>query len=469
MNTDLRTIPRGKKELFIRAMMLALPMIIQNGITNAVGLVDNMMVGSLGPESMTGVSIAGQLFFVFNLAVFGALSGPGIFGAQFYGNNDIEGVRRVFRIKLWAVFLITLLGIVIFLFDDDLLIGLYMKGSAEKIDPVLTLERSKAYLRIMLAGLLPFSLTQVYSSSLRETNESVLPMIAGLCSVVADILFNYLLIFGKAGFPALGVEGAAIATVIARFIEFGVLITAAHVRRSRYPFLQGVYKTLLVPKSLLVPVVKKGIPILINEFMWASGIAALTQCYSIRGLDVLTALGINNALSNVMNVVFVALGSAVGIIVGQMLGAGELNLARKSAFRLMWFSAGICVFISIAQILIAPFFPLVYNADESIRRMATHIMIITALFFPVQGFLNTEYFTIRSGGKTLVTFLMDSIFTWVVVVATVFVLSRYTNIGVYGIYTISQALDLLKIAFGAFLIYKGVWLNNLSKGVATNG
>ena len=214
---------------------------------------------------------------------------------------------------------------------------------------------------------------------------------------------------------------------------------------------------------------KKGIPILLNEFMWASGIAALTQCYSIRGLDVLTALGINNALNNVMNVVFVALGSAVGIIVGQMLGAGELNLARKSAFRLMWFSAGICVFISIAQILIAPFFPLVYNADESIRRMATHIMIITALFFPVQGFLNTEYFTIRSGGKTLVTFLMDSIFTWVVVVATVFVLSRYTNIGVYGIYTISQALDLLKIAFGAFLIYKGVWLNNLSKGVATNG
>ena len=469
MKTDLRTIPRGTKELFIRAMVLALPMIIQNGITNAVGLVDNMMVGSLGSESTTGVAIAGQLFFVFYLAIFGALSGPGIFGAQFFGNNDTEGVRKIFRLKIWAAVLVSLLGIVIFYFADELLIGLYMQGSAEKLDPVLTLEKAKIYIRIMLVGLIPSSLTQVYASSLRETNESMLPMVAGLISVVADIVLNYLLIFGKAGFPALGVAGAAIATVAARLLEFGVLVAASHIRRSRYPFLQGIYRTLLVPKDLLIAVSKKGFPILINELLWASGIAALSQCYSFRGLDVVTAMGISNALCNVMNVVFVALGSAVGIIVGQMLGAGELKLAKKSAWLLMWFSAGICIVITILQIAVSGVFPLAYKTDDGIRLMATRFLQITALFFPVQAFLNTQYFTIRSGGKTFVTFIMDSGFTWVIVVSTVFALTHFTNINVYGIFIISQALDLLKIAFGGVLIHKGVWLNTLSGRENTDG
>ena len=108
---NLRKQPKGRKELYLRALLLALPMMIQNGITNAVGLVDNMMVGKLGTESMTGVSICGQLIFVFNLAIFGAISGPGIFGAQFVGNKDVEGVRKTFRIKVWAVIFCVALGL----------------------------------------------------------------------------------------------------------------------------------------------------------------------------------------------------------------------------------------------------------------------------------------------------------------------------------------------------------------------
>jgi putative MATE family efflux protein len=460
---NLRKQPKDRKELYMRALLLALPMMIQNGITNAVGLVDNMMVGKLGTESMTGVSICGQLIFVFNLAIFGAISGPGIFGAQFFGNKDTEGVRKAFRIKVWAVLLCVALGLALFIFDDKLLIGLYMKGESATLDPVLTMERAREYLHIMLVSFLPFGLTQVYASSLRENNESMMPMIAGVISVITDVVLNYILIFGKFGLPALGVEGAAIATVIARFVELAVLVSWAHKRRHRFPFLQGVYKTLLVEKEVLIPIIRKSIPIFFNEFFWAAGIAALTTLYATRGLAVVPAVGISNALTNLLNVVFVAMGSAVGIVIGQMLGAGETKDIKKKALSLMWFTATMSFGLSLILALVAPFFPRPYETTEEVKNMATVFILITACFFPIWGFLNSQYFIIRAGGKTVVTFIMDSGFTWAVCVLTVFCITHFTNLPIFVVYTISLSLDILKVMFGLFIFFKGVWITSLAR------
>ena len=450
-----------KKALYLRALTLAVPMMIQNGITNAVGLVDNLMVGSQGTESMTAVSISGQLIFVFNLAIFGGLSGPGIFGAQYFGNQDIEGVRKTFRIKMWIVLACVLAGIAVFLTMDSFLIGLYMKGTAENINPELAIKLAKEYIHIMLIGFAPFGVTQVYSSTLRENNESRMPMIAGMCGVAADIIFNYLLIFGKLGFPTLGVKGAAIATVISRFIECFVIVIWSHVKRDRFEFIKGIYRTLKVEKTVTIPVLKKGAPILINEFLWSAGIIATNQLLSSRSLAVVPALGISAALSNLLNVVFVAMGSAVGIIIGQMLGAGDTKDIRKKAVSLMWFTAFLSVGLSALLITAAPFFPKAYDTTNEVKYMATAFITLTAFFFPLQGFLNAQYFTIRSGGKTLITFIADSGFTWAVVVFTVFLLIRFTNLNVYAVYTVSLVLDILKVLFGSYMIRKGIWINNL--------
>ncbi len=453
-----------KKALYGSALAIALPMMLQNGITNAVGLVDSLMVGTLGTESVTGVSICGQLIFVFNLAIFGAISGPGIFGAQYFGNRDIEGVRKTFRIKIWAVLFAVAIGLAVFIFNDTWLINLYMKGETVKLDPILTMEKAKEYLHIMLAGLLPFGLTQVYASTLRENSESTMPMVAGLISVATDVVFNYLLIFGKFGFPALGVSGAAIATVIARFVELGVLVIWTHVRRAKFEFIQGIYRTLLVERKILIPIIRKSIPIFINEFLWASAIAKLTQLYSIRGLEVVPAFGISNALTNLLNVVFVAMGSAVGIVIGQMLGAGKTENIKEKAFSLMWFTAYLSTGLTALLILLGPIFPRAYkDVDESVRYMATSFILITSVFFPLWAFLNAEYFIIRSGGKTVITFLMDSGFSWIVTVLGVFLVCRFTNWNIYWVYIFAQGLDLLKVLFGMYLINKGVWITNLVK------
>ena len=458
-------ISAESKALYQRALLLAVPMMIQNGITNAVGLVDNLMVGSLGTESMTGVSIAGQLIFVFNLAIFGALSGPGIFCAQYFGNKDVEGVRKSFRMKIWMVVICVLLGIGLFLVGDKFFIGLYLKGQAEGIDPLLTLSESRNYLHIMLIGFLPFSLAQVYSSTLRENNESTMPMVAGICGVVTDVLLNYLLIFGKFGFPAMGVKGAALATVLSRFVELSVVVIWTHAKRKKYTFIQKIYRTLLVEKQAALTMAKKSFPIMINEFLWSAGIICINQLLSRRSLSVVPAIAISVSLTNLFNVVFVAMGSAVGIVIGQMLGAGDMKDIKKKAFSLMFFTAFLSVGLSAILLILAPYFPnlKLYNTTEDVRNMATSFIILTALFFPLQGFLNAQYFTIRAGGKTFITFLADSGFTWVVCVLTVAALIKFTNLNVFAVYSVSLALDVLKVAFGAFLIFKGIWITNLVK------
>ncbi len=452
-----------ENRIYKRALLLAVPMMIQNGITNMVGLVDNVMVGKLGTESMTAVSIVGQLIFVFNLAIFGGISGPGIYGAQYYGQGNEEGFRNTFRMKWWICVFCMLFGITAFLFANEWLIGLYLHGESDTINPALTMHYGKQYLMIMLFSILPFSVTQIYASSLRETGCSVKPMIAGVISVLVDIVFNYLLIFGKFGMPQMGVQGAAIATVLARVVECLIVVIWAHACRQKHTFLLGIYRTLFMPKDTAVMMIKKGLPIFFNEFLWAGGMAAQTQCYSTKGLELVAGLNISNAICNLLNVVFVALGSAVGILIGQTLGAGKYEKAKKDAFSLMWFTGGVCIGLTVILVALSGVFPRAYETTDEVRKYGQNFIIITALYFPVQGFLNSLYFTLRSGGKTVVTFLFDSVFSWVVTVPVALALCMCTPLSIFVVFAIVQSLDLIKVAVGYVLIRRGVWISNIVK------
>lgn len=449
------------KELYRRALFLAVPMMIQNGITNMVGLVDNIMVGSLGTEAMTAVSVVGQLIFVFNLAIFGGLSGPGIYGAQFYGQNNISGFRRTFRLKVIIALVCALAGLCIFIASGEFLISLYLKGESADIDRELTLRYAKEYLSVMLIQLIPFAIVQIYATSLRETGDSLKPMVGGIASVIVDVVLNYMLIYGNFGMPKLGVKGAAIATVIARFTEMLVVVVWAHLSVKKHTFLKNIYRTIKVPKELTVQILKKTIPIFSNEFLWAGGVATLTQCYSTRGLDIVAGLNISNAICNLLNVVFIALGSAVGILTGQTLGASEYEKAERDSFSLMRFTGGVCLVLTAVLIAFSGIFPSFYDTSDKVRDYGQLFIIITACFFPVQGFLNALYFTLRSGGKTLVTFLFDSVYSWVICVPLALVFCKLTNLNIFLIYGIISALDIIKIIVGFVLVKKGIWISNL--------
>lgn len=461
MQVTLRDKFIGDKAFYSMVLAVAIPIMVQNGITNFVNLLDNLMVGQLGTEPMSGVAIVNQLIMVYNICIFGAVSGSGLFTAQYYGKGDMEGVRNTFRFKLISVAALTALGIGSFIIFGRDLISLYLSGSSDGGDLEMTLEYAWQYLLCLIPGLIPFMIEQGYASTLRECGETILPMKAGIAAVIVNVVFNYLLIFGKFGFPELGVMGAGLATSLARFVEAGIIIIWAHTHVKQVPFVESLYRTFKVPVHLIKEIIKKGTPLLMNEAMWSGGMAFLTQCYSLRGLNVIAGFNITSTLFNMANVAILAIGTAIAIIIGQLLGANKIEEAVDKDNKLIAFAMILSVGIGLIVALMAPFFPELYDTTEAAKEVATKLMLLQACFFPSFAFMNSAYFTMRSGGKTFITFLFDSVFVWVVSVPIAFVCSRYTGMSVYMIFLFVNLADLIKIAIGAIMLKKRMWVQNI--------
>lgn len=450
----------GNRGFYKMVLLIAVPIMIQNGITNFVNMLDNIMVGQIGTMEMSGVAIVNQLIFVYNLCIFGGISGAGIFTAQYFGQKDEEGVRSTFRLKLWIALFITVLATLIFILFGKPLISLYL-NDADINNVTTTYGFGLKYLRIMLIGLPGFMIVQSYSSTLRECGETVLPMLAGVAAVFVNLIFNYILIFGKFGAPALGVEGAAIATVMSRYAEALIVAGWTHYNKEKLTFIKGLYRTMKVPGTLIKKVIIKGTPLMLNETVWSIGVAVLTQCYSLRGLDVVAGLNIAYTIGNVFNVVFIALGNATAIIVGQRLGAGLMKEARDVDNKMIVFSVLSCLAAAFIMLFCAPVFPLVYNTEPLARQLATGFIMIQALFMPLVAFTHATYFTLRAGGKTGVTFFFDSGFIFLVSVPIAFLLSNLTSLPVLVIFAVVQSAEIMKCVIGFILVKKGSWLQNI--------
>ena len=453
----------GDRHFYRRVLAVALPIIVQNGITNFVSLLDNIMVGQVGTVQMSGVAIVNQLLFVFNLCIFGAVSGAGIFTAQYYGSENHEGIRHTFRFKILIGALLTAFGIGVLLKAGQPLISLYLRGEGAAEDVVQTLAFGWDYLLVMLWGLPAFAISTAYSSTLREGNQTLVPMVAGICAVLINLCLNYVLIFGHLGFPVMGIRGAAIATVISRYVELAIVAGWTHLNSDKNLFIKGAYRSVHIPSHLLGQIMRKGFPLLINEALWSIGMAMLNQSFSTRGLDVVAAQNISSTIYNLSSVVFLSMGNAVGIIMGQMLGANRSESEIRDSNRKLMFTAVLsCLIFGGLMAAASGLFPKIYNTTDDVRALATKLICISAMMMPFNAYTNACYFTLRSGGKTLVTFLFDSCYVWIVCVPLAFILSRYTTLAIIPLYAICQSMDMLKSAIGAYMVHKGTWIQNLA-------
>ena len=454
----------GDRAFLRRVLYVALPIMIQNAITTFVSLLDNVMVGQVGTAQMSGVAIVNGILFVFNMCVFGAVSGPGIFTAQFFGNRDHEGVRHTFRYKILIVVALTVLGWATFLFGGGWLVDLYLKGEGEAAAIAATKNYAMQYLSIMMLSMLPFALTNAYSGTLRETGQTVVPMVASCIAVGVNLSLNYVLIFGAFGLPALGANGAAIATVTARFTELAVVAGWTHRNKEKNPFIVGAYRTLRIPRELFKTINIKGLPLLVNEFLWAYGMAFLNQCYSLRGYDVVGAMNITRVLTDLSSVAFMAMGMSVGIIVGQLMGSGATEDEVRDADRkIITIAVLVCFVFGSLMAVFSGLFPKLYDTEDSVRKLATQLICVGAGIMPFNAYTTSAYFTLRSGGKTMVTFLFDSLFVWVVIVPIAYGLSHFTAVPIVPLYIICQGTDLLKCALGWYMIKRGDWIQNLAQ------
>lgn len=451
----------GNKEFYIMALSIAIPIMIQNGITNFVSMLDNIMVGRINTDAMSGVSIANQFIFIFNLCIFGAISGPGIFTAQYFGKKDNEGVKQTFRFKIIICIILSLIGIFILAIFKENLISLFLHDGGTTGSIQNTLEYGKQYLMIIVFGLIPFSITQCYSGTLRETGEMIVPMKAGIASVIVNLILDYIFIFGKFGFPVMGVYGAAIATVIARIVELLIVVIWTHKHTERNKFIVGAYRSLYIEKSLVRKIIIKGSPLIINEGLWSLGMSSLVQIYSRGGLIVVAGLNISNTLYNVFNIVFISMGSSIAIIVGQLLGSGKLKEAKEKATKLIVFSVLLCVALGVVLACLSPIFPMLYNTTDEVRRYATIFIILVSIGMPLEAFINASYFTIRSGGKTFITFLFDSVFIWVISIPLAYILMVVFKLNIFIVYSSVILTNLIKCSIGYILVKKDIWIQNL--------
>lgn len=452
----------GDRAFYKMLVVLLLPMVVQQGITNFVSLLDNLMVGSLGTEQMSGVAIVNQLFFVYNLALFGAVSGVSIFGAQFFGLGDEQGMRHTVRLKLYFGAAITALSILLLALRGPQFIGLFL--NTEHNDAAVcaaTLGYAMDYLRVIVWGFLPFTVVQIYAGTLRETGETMVPMVAGVAAVVVNLTGNYLLIFGNLGFPRMGAAGAAVATVLSRWVEMTIIVVYAHRSTARYPFFRGVYRSLCVPAALVRKVIVTGSPLMANELLWSLGTTFVNQNYSTRGIVVVAADNITATCWNLFCVIMFSVGNAVSILVGQHLGAGRIEEAKDTDRKLLAFNLVLHLGIGLLLIAASPYIPLLYNTEPAVRELAREMLMVAGASLPIHAFIHAAYFTIRSGGKTVVTFFFDCVYTWVVSVPLSFVLCRYTALPMVAVYAAVQFIDVIKLFIAVPLLRSGFWANNI--------
>ena len=349
------------------------------------------------------------------------------------------------------------------LFGEQLIMQFIHEGE-EQLDMAATLNYGKDYLAVMLIQIPPFALQQVYASTLKESGETLVPMKAGIIAVLVNLVGNYILIFGKLGAPVMGVVGAAIATVISRFVECAIIIIWTHRHRDTNPFVDHAYTTWRIPETLLRQIVVMGLPLLVNELLWSSGMTVLSQCYSMRGLEVVSAVNISTTVSNLFFCAFFSMGNSIAIIIGQLLGAGELEKAIDEDRKLIAFAVALCAAVGVVMALLAPLIPEIYNTSDHVKHIASELLLVSAVMMPVNAFTNSCYFTLRSGGKTIITFVFDSLYLWALCIPLAFVLSRYTAMPILRMFICVQALEIVKCSIGYYLVKSRKWVKDLVSG-----
>ena len=446
-----------------KLLMIAIPMMVQNGISNFVNLLDNLMIGRVGTNALSGVAIANQLIFVFYLVIFGATAGAGIFTAQYKGNGDNEGIRYTFRFKIVFNTVIAAVCVVLYAVLSPLLINLFLLGEGDPADAAETLKIGIDYMHIILVSLIPIGLTQAYAGTLRDLGSTKVPMYASVAAILVNLTGNWILIYGHFGLPALGASGAAIATVISRFVELAILVIYTGKHAKQFPFIKGAFSHFRIPADLVGRFILKAIPLMFNEALWSLGMTVINQCYSYRSLDAVAAMNIQSTIWNVMGVAFIAMGEAVGIMMGHILGSGELEDAKEKAGKMRLVTVVCGIMFAAIMACISPFFPLLYNTSDQIRSLASGFILIAACAMPFVAYTHASYFIIRSGGNTLITVLFDSIYTWCIAVVAAFVMSRFTGLSVTWMLAVVNGLEVIKCLVAFIMVRSGIWIRNIVK------
>jgi putative MATE family efflux protein len=433
---------------------IAMPIALQNFITSSLNMVDTVMIGQLGPVAIAAVGLANQVFFLFNLFLFGINSGAAIFTAQFWGERDVPNIRRILGIALLSAGSVALAFTLVALLLPETVLGLF------SADPEVIALGSQ-YLRIIALSFLINAISFGYAFVLRSTGRVMVPMLASMLAFGLNTVLNYLLIYGKYGFPRLEVAGSAIATVIARVVELLVILSVVYGKR-------------LVPAASLTDLFsftrqfawrfyQTTVPVILNESLWALGVTMFTVVYARIGTSTLAAVNIAATTERVAMVLFFGMANACAVIVGSKIGADEERTALEYAkrFSLLGPLAGVLI----AALVIGAIGPILnlYRVPADVAGLARRIMTIFALTMPVRIFnLTIIVGILRSGGDTKFSLFLDTAGLWLLAVPLAFLAGLVWRLPADWVYALVTLEEFFKLFVGIWRLHSGRWINNLT-------
>ena len=442
------------KEFAKIVLAIAIPLMIQQLITSSVNLIDNLMVGQLGDIAVGGVAAVNRFYIIATYGTNGLINAAAIFIAQFYGAKDYDKMQQTFRFMLVSALIIILLFMVVGIFVPNLVVSFFSKDQQ-----IIALGAD--YMRIAALSFLPMAITLCIATSMRSVGEIKLPLFASAIAVITNTCLNYCLIFGNFGFPCLGVQGAAIATLIARCLE--LCIISFFLKINDFEFKTAINKIFVISKEIITKVIVKALPLATNEILWSLGMATLFKFYSTRGIDVMSGYSISTTISDIFFVLYAGMAAASTVLISQPFGADDLEKGKSNAYKLLGFC--FCLSFVFAILMFGSTFviPQLYsNISIEARTVATNFLRVQSILFWVYMFTTECFFILRSGGDTKNTLIMDSCFMWLVNIPLVGIFTYFTPVGYLGLYLVGQSTDLVKLIFAYYLIRKEKWVKNLT-------
>lgn len=445
------------RHFFSQMFRLALPITAQNFVLSALNFVDTIMIGGLGETAIAGVGLANQYFFLLNLLLFGIGSGSAIFTAQFWGSKNIKNIRKVLGICLITG------GLGAFLFSMG---GLLFPGKILRIfseDPAV-IKMGTEYLRIVVFSYVITSVTFSYSSILRSTGNVKTPLLVSVIALCINTALNYLLINGCFGFPRMGVAGAAAATVISRIIELSMLLWIIY--SNQYSVAASLREMTDLTSGFVKQFFRVTLPVILNESMWGLGVTMYAIAYARMGTEVIASTNISNTIERIVWVIFMGLGNACAVMIGNKIGSGDNRQIFTYAMRFAVLGPAVAILAGIFVIIIAPWILMPYKVSPVVLDYARRNLIVFCLFMWVKVFNYINVIGIlRSGGDTTFCLLLDTGGIWLVGVPLVFWGGIVLHLPIYYVYTLVQLEEVAKMILGIPRLASKKWINNLAADI----
>lgn len=447
---------------FFRALFtIAVPIMLQNLINASVNMADTVMVGRLGTEEIAAVGLGNQVFFLYTMILFGIGSGGAVFTAQFWGKQDIPGIRKTTGFSLALALSVSAVFTLGALLAPGAVLSVYTR------DPEV-IRLGTAYLRTLAPCFAPFAVSFVFTLMMRSTEKVRLPMVATLVSLSINVALNYLLIFGFGSIPALGVRGAAIATVVSRLVEMTILLAASY---SRSYAMAGSLRELFgfdltfMRRFLII-----ALPVIVNELLWALGVTTQNVILARTGTEAIAAFNITNTVSQLGWVFFIGVGNGAAVLIGKKIGEGSEDTARRYAGRLVRFAPLSAAAIALLLVPMSWIIPFLFKVSPGVVAITGGMFIILAVSYPFRAFNMSMIIGVcRAGGDTLFSVVYDIIFMWLFALPLAAAASFIFGAPVWVIYLCIAVEDPLKMLLGLSRLKSGKWLRNVTGGEAAAG